>query len=65
MTWAEAEKVVDEIDRAFKVGLLKIVGLTVIGFILILFLTPILENIYDDFKYWLYCKKYDRQNKIK
>ena len=65
MTWAEAEKVVDDIDRAVKVGLLKFIGLVVIGFILILFLTPILEKIYEDFKYWLDCKKFDREHKIK
>ena len=65
MTWAEAGKVVDDIDRAFKVGLLKSIIISVIIFIVLFLFSPILENIYDDFRYWLDCKKYDRENKIK
>ena len=63
MTVQEAEKLIDDLDKAFKAGLLKATLITVICAVLLFFLTPIIENLYDDLRYWWDCKKFDREQK--
>ena len=63
MTVQEAEKLIDDLDKAFKAGLLKATLITVICAVLLFFLTPIIENLYDDLRYWWDCKKFDRERK--
>lgn len=63
MTYQEAEEIIEEMDKAFKVGIIKIIIILVLGVIICPFLFSTLEKIWDDFQYWLDCKKWDREHK--
>ena len=63
MTVREAEKLIDDLDKAFKAGLLKATLITVICAVLLFFLTPIIENLYDDLRYWWDWKKFEHERK--
>lgn len=63
MTYQEAEKLIDEMDKAFRIGLIKVIILVLVGAILLVFLVPFLEKVWEDFVYWLDCKKWDREHK--
>lgn len=65
MTVQEAEKLIDDLDKAFKAGLLKATLITLIGAVLLFFLTPIIENLYADLRYWWDWKKFDREREKK
>lgn len=65
MTYQEAEKLIDEMDKAFRIGLIKAIILVLVGAIILFFLVPFLEKVWEDFIYWLDCKKWDRENKKK
>lgn len=63
MTYQEAEEIIEEMDKAFKVGIVKIIIILVLGVIICPFLFSTLEKIWEDFVYWLDCKKWDREHK--
>lgn len=63
MTYQEAEEIIEEMDKAFKVGIIKIIIILVLGVIICPFLLSTLEKIWEDFQYWLDCKKWDREHK--
>ena len=63
MTYQEAEQIIEEMDKAFKVGIIKIIIILVLGVIICPFLFSTLEKIWEDFQYWLDCKKWDREHK--
>lgn len=63
MTVQEAEKIIDDLDKAFKAGLLKAILITLICATLLFFFTPIIENLYDDLRYWWDWKKFERERK--
>lgn len=63
MTYQEAEKLIDEMNKAFRIGLIKGFILTLVGAIILVFLVPFLEKLWEDFIYWLDCKKWDREHK--
>lgn len=63
MTYQEAEEIIEEMDKAIKVGIIKIIIILVLGVIICPFLFSTLEKIWEDFRYWLDCKKWDREHK--
>lgn len=65
MTYQEAEEIIEEMDKAFKAGVVKIIIILVLAVIICPFLFSALEKIWEDFQYWLDCKKWDRKNKKK
>lgn len=65
MTYQEAEKLVEEIDNALKIAVIKSVVFVLFIAITLCLLSPFIEKIWEDFQYWIDCKKWDRENKKK
>lgn len=65
MTYQEAEEIIEEMDKAFKAGIVKIIIILILGVIICPFLFSTLEKIWEDFQYWLDCKKWDKEHKEK
>ncbi len=63
MTVEEAESLIDEIDRAFTIGLVKVLLIVLLGAFVLIFLDNFLEKGWEDFKYWLDCKKWDWEHR--
>lgn len=63
MTVQEFEILIDEAIRDFKIALLKGFLIAVLGGIILCLLAPFLEKMWEDFRYWLDCKKWDREHK--
>lgn len=65
MTYQEAEKLIEEIDNALKIAVIKSVVFVLFIAITLCLLSPFIEKIWEDFQYWIDCKKWDRENKKK
>lgn len=65
MTVQEAESLIDEIDKAIKIGIAKGLLIALVGALILCLSENFIGKIWEDFKYWLYCKKWDWEHKEK
>lgn len=65
MTYQEAEKLIDEMFRETGITVVKIIVAILIGAIILCCVDTYSENLWESFKYWLDCKKWDKEYKDK
>jgi hypothetical protein len=65
MTYQEAEKLIDETFRETGITFIKIIVAILIGAVILCCIDNSLESLWESFKYWLDCKKWDKEHKEK
>lgn len=63
MTYQEAEKLIDETFRAGEITVIKIIAISLIGAVILALIENPLENIWENIKYWIDCKKWDWEHR--
>lgn len=63
MTYQEAEKLIDETFRETGITVVKIIAAILIGAVILCCIDKPLENLWENIKYWIDCKKWDREHK--